>query len=272
MHDATSTTYQPAGVSGPPARRTRRVAILGFGRTVADAPVRDASWELWAMNGFHRAAAPDFGIDVPESRYSLWLDMHTLDYTRAYGVRAKIGDAQERWLQQPHPFPVLSIEARSEWPSVEPYPIDYVVKRTGRDYFTSTIAYALALALTMDDVAEVGLWGVDLAHDTEYADQRPCAEYWIGRCEAAGIKVTIHEKSALLRQRARYGYDTENPLAKELRAGLERQAAGLAEAIAQHQAGIDDLKARAYTDDGALQVVRSMIARLDVWDRGGRAD
>lgn len=271
MHDATTTTFASPGIVRAPLRN-RRIAILGFGRTVVDAPVSDPTWELWGMNGFHRAAEPDFGITAPEDRYGLWLDMHTLDYTREYGIRAKIGDAQERWLERPHPFRILSIEERPEWPSVEAYPIDFVIARTGRDYFTSTIAYALALVLTMDDVAEVGLWGVDLAHDTEYADQRPCAEYWIGRCEAAGIKVTIHERSALLRQRVRYGYEAESPLAKELRSGLEKQAAGLEAAIAKHMQMIEQLRAQASTDDGALQVVRSMLARLDVWQRGGRVD
>lgn len=271
MHDVTS--YEaPGKIFSQAPQRTRRIAILGFGRTVVDAPVSDPTWELWGMNGFHRAAEPDFGIKAPEDRYGLWFDMHTLAYTREYGVRAKIGDAQERWLEAPHPFTVLSVEERPEWPSVKAFPIEYVVQRTGRDYFTSTIAYALALALTMDDVAEVGLWGVDLAHDTEYADQRPCAEYWIGRCEAAGIVVTIHERSALLRQRARYGYEVESPLAKELRAGLEKQAAGLEAAIAKHMQMIEQLRAQASTDDGALQVVRSMLARLDVWQRGGRVD
>lgn len=257
--------------------RHRRIAVIGFGRTAEDAPVADQSWEFWGMNGFHRVAAlpveqGGFALDAPDTRWSLWLDMHTLDYTRRYGAAAKIGDAQERWLEQPHPFAVLSIEARPEWPSVEAYPIDAVIARGGRDYFTSSVAYALALALTQLDVAEVGCWGIDLAHDSEYADQRPCAEYWIGRLEAAGIKVTIHERSALLRQRSRYGYELDNPLLVELLTGLRAHEKLQAEAVRAAVAKMEELRLQAATDDGALQQTRATIARLEIWQRGGRAD
>lgn len=264
------TETSPAAASLVPPR-TRRIAILGFGQTVREAPVADPSWDLWGMNGFWRAAKPDFGLDIPEDRWALWLDMHSQEYTKAYGERAGIGDKQEQWLREPHPFPILSVEARPEWPSVAAYPIEKIVGSLGRDYFTSTIAYALALALSLPDVAEVGLWGVDLIHDTEYSDQRPCAEYWIGRAEAAGIKVTVHQDSALLKQRARYGYEeTSSPLLRELREGLLQQAKGLSEAIQKNQKTVSDAEAQIHTDHGALQNVQGILGRLDKWERGGR--
>lgn len=250
--------------------RTRRIAILGFGRTVKDCPWQDESWELWGMNGFWRAAEPDYGVKAGEERFSLWFDMHTVEYTRAYGRVAGFGDAQERWLERPHPFPILMLDQDRAFPSVLPYPIEDVVAKVGRDYFTSTVAYALAFALTLDDVAEVGLWGIDLVHDTEYAAQRPCAEYWIGRLEAAGVKVAVHDRSALLKQRHRYGYEGENPLLAELRQALVVQAEGLAKAVAKSNAEIERAKAQAHTDDGALQTVRELLNRLDVWERGGQ--
>src|SRR5262245_18041083 len=88
----------PAADVSPRPARTRKIAILGFGPTVRDCPWRDPSWELWAMNGFWRAALPDHGIDAPEDRFTCWFDTHTLEYTRAYGKAAGFGDAQERWL------------------------------------------------------------------------------------------------------------------------------------------------------------------------------
>lgn len=273
MHDGAasfSVDYAALAAEQAKPRRHRRIAIIGFGRSAVDAPVADPSWELWGMNGFHRAASADFKLAFEEARWALWFDMHTLAYTREYGAKAKIGDAQEVWLQQPHPFPILSVEARPEWPSVEPYPIDDVIAKTGRDYFTSTIAYALALALTMDGVAEVGLWGIDLCHDTEYSDQRPCAEYWIARLEAAGVKISIHSASALLRQRGRYGYEPENELLRDLLADLRRHEAKQVEALAQHQAAMQALQAQAHTDDGALQQTRATIGRLEIWQRGGK--
>lgn len=253
-----------------PVERTRRIAILGFGETVADCPWRDESWELWGMNGFWRAAKADYGVDAPPERYTLWFDMHQLDFTREYGKQAGFGDAQERWLEQEHPFPIYMPEAHPEFPSVRPYPIAEVIAAAGRDYFTSTVAYALALAASMPDVAEIGLWGVDLVHDTEYGDQRPCAEYHIRAAEDRGIKVTIHERSALLRQRGRYGYAPENELLTGMRASLEQNIAKLDAAIKANQAKAEQLQAQAHTDDGALQACRAMLDRLNIFERGGR--
>lgn len=260
----------PAVLMDVPPPRTRKVAILGFGATVKDAPVSDPSWDLWAMNGFWRAAKPDYNLDIAPERYSLWLDMHTVEFTRAYGKAAGFNDAQERWLEQTHPFPVLMLDQAPEFPSVQAFPIEDVVRKLGRDYFTSSVAYALAYALAQDDVAEIGLWGIDLVHSTEYADQRPCAEYWIGRAEAAGIKVTVHESSALLKSRGRYGYENANPLERELRGYCHTQAEGIGNAIKRRTAELEALIAQQHTDNGALQMVNTIQERLDIWNRGGQ--
>lgn len=253
-----------------PAVRTRKVAILGFGATVKDCPWQDPTWELWGLNGFWRVAKPEHGIDVPEERYTLWFDMHSLDYTRDYGKRAGIGDQQESWLREPHPFTIFALDTNPDHPSVQAYPIDAMIQVFNRDYFTSGVAYALAFALAQPDVAEIGLYGIDLIHDTEYEQQRPCAEYWIGRAEERGIKVTVHEQSALLKQRYRYGYNQENPLGRELRAGIMQQVADLRAAIAKNRAEGERLFAQANTDDGACQALVSVLNRLEHWDRGGR--
>jgi hypothetical protein len=206
---------------------------------------------------------------VPEERYSLWLDMHSLDYTREYGQRAGIGDQQEMWLRKQHPFPILALDACLDHPSVQAFPIDALIAIFGRDYFTSGVAYAIAFALAQADVAEIGLFGIDLVHDTEYEQQRPCAEYWLGRADERGVRITTHERSALLKQRYRYGYVQESPLSRELRAGIARQVDELRAAISKNKAEADRLFAQCNTDDGACQALVSVLQRLDRWDRGG---
>jgi hypothetical protein len=223
------------------------------------------------MNGFWRAARADFGIEAAEERFTLWFDMHSREYTRAYGQAAGFGDAQEKWLQAEHPFPIFMLDEAPDFPSVRAFPLADVIDHFNRDYFTSTVAYAIAYAASLPDVAELGLWGIDLAHASEYAAQRPCAEYWIAKAEAAGIVVTIHERSALLRQRHRYGYEDPNPLLGDLRAALSEQAEGLVKAIERDQGDVARATAQAHTNDGALQVVRALLSRLELWERGGRA-
>lgn len=253
--------------AGP--RRTRKIAILGFGSTVRDCPWRDPSWELWGLNGFWRVGKDTFGIDVPEARFTCWFDMHGLDYIRHYGELAGIAGSQEKWLSEPHPFPIFMLEARPDHPSVERFPIESLIQLEGRDYFTSGVAYALVFALAQPDVAEIGLWGIDLVHKTEYQQQRPCAEYWIGRAEERGIKITIHDNSALLKQRHRYGYNQADPLSAEMKKKLIAQADGLHEAMKKNQAEVERLTAQLHTDDGALQTIRGLLESLEIWDRGG---
>lgn len=277
MLDSTSTypppDDTPAAVSSPSApveTRHRKVAILGFGATAKDCPWQDPSWELWAMNGWWRAAEPDHGVKAPEDRYTLWFDMHTLEYTREYGQLAKIDGLQEAWLRKEHPFPIFMLDAEPGLPSVVRFPIEGLITTLGRDYFTSTVAYAIAFALAQDNIAEIGLWGIDLTHDTEYADQRPCAEYWIGRAEARGIKVTTHEDSALMRQRGRYGYDDAHPVVKELRAFISTHIERTAQAMDKNRAQIETFVKQLQTDDGGMQALHGVLNRLDVWSRGGK--
>lgn len=260
----------PRRTDGDRPPRRRRVAILGFSDTVKDAPVSDHTWELWALNGFHRVAKADFGLDIPEHRYGLWFDLHSARYTRAYGELAGIGEAQTEWLRKPHPFRVFMLEADPAFPASVRYPLEEVVEKLGREYFTSSIAYAMAYALTLPDLGELGLWGVDLVHDSEYADQRPCAEYWAGRAESLGVRVTVHERSAIMRQRFRYGYEAENPLLLELGTMLQTQAGVLDKRLAELHGAQEKTVAEMQTNDGALQLVRTLLSRLEVYRRGGR--
>jgi len=217
------------------------------------------------MNGLWRVLDK-----IPEERFALWFEPHTPLFLDMYGKRAGIGTQQQDWLAKPHPFPVFMQEAYPQFPKSVVFPIYDLVKRFGIDYFTSTVAMELAYALSLDGVDEIGLWGIDLVHGTEWGDQRPCAEYWIGRAVERGIKITKPASSALLTQRARYAYDSPNPLLMELRRGLEREA----EETTRKLAELNEVQAKAVselqTNDGALQMLRHVSARLDMWERGGK--
>lgn len=221
------------------------------------------------MNGWMRVAA-DRGVTAPPSRYRLYFDMHTPEYTERYGVEANIGDVQTKWLQEEHPFPIYMLDHYPQFPSSVRYPIEAVIAAVGHDYFTSTVAYALALVLTMPDVVEVGLWGIDLVHETEYGEQRPCAEYLIGRLEGKGIKVTIPSKSALLHQVHRYGYEVETPLYKEMRALLEDVYDTSKKKFEELKTKQEELHAEMRVNDAGMQVAGYIGQRLETWRRGGR--
>ncbi len=81
------------------------------------------------------------------------------------------------------------------------YPFDRVIPVVG-EYFQSSIAYALALAITEmcgnKEENEIALYGIDVSPDEEWAYQRACIEFLIGIAIGKGVKVTIPESSALL--------------------------------------------------------------------------
>lgn len=81
------------------------------------------------------------------------------------------------------------------FPFSERYPFEEVSATVG-DYFNSSIAYLLALAIH-EGADRIGLWGVDMLDAEEYGYQRPNCEYLIGFARGRGIDVVVHETSPL---------------------------------------------------------------------------
>jgi hypothetical protein len=88
--------------------------------------------------------------------------------------------------------------------NMDSYPLDKIVKYFGSRYFTSSIAYMLALAIKRKP-KQINLWGVDCEEASDYAFERPCVLYWIGQAEARGIDVTT--SSGLAESSFMYGYE-----------------------------------------------------------------
>ena len=83
------------------------------------------------------------------------------------------------------------------------------------DYLTSTVAYMLALAIA-EGFKEIHLHGIDMRGSSQYADQRPCCEFWLGIAKEKGIKVVIPDSSALLKpEGGTYGLYPSRSITKE---------------------------------------------------------
>lgn len=251
--------------AGGAGRPSRRIAILGFAESVNAAPFSDPTWEMWGMNGLWRILPK-----VPEERFAAWFEVHSWPYILEHERISNIGTQQSDWLKLEHPFPVFMQEPRLDCPSAAPFDVDALIARLGRDYFTSSVAFELGFALCQDDVSEIGLWGIDLIHGTEWGDQRPCAEYWLGRAEERGIKITRHENSALLKQQFRYAYDQAPPLVAEMRDFIQRQAVVTQKKLGELSEANAKAVAEMQSNDGVMQFLRVLNERLDVWGRGGR--
>jgi hypothetical protein len=166
-----------------------KIAIVGTTASLMDAPYKDESWEIWGLNGAYSA--------MP--RWDKWFDMHSLQVLKDnhkpayFDFLAKAGNK-------------LTLNAEyEEYPDARVFPYKELVEKHGR-YFSNTIAWLIALAIEQEP-EEIGIWGVNMAQDTEYAHQRPCCEYFLGMAKGVGIKVTVPKGSELLKSTHLYGVE-----------------------------------------------------------------
>ena len=225
----------------------RKFALIGFATSSRYmAPLDDPEWAVVGMNQLSRhlmhATADengdieldDEGKVVPTLRHGdLWFEIHKLWNT------AVVPGSDHAGFLRDCQMPVYMTDVVDEIPTSVAYPVDRFIEKFDLDYFTSTVAFMFAWVIDhIDYLVEqrlredktrrtavatrklvremyaeytVGVFGIDLAVGEEYVEQRPCAEYWLGQAMARNITFMISDKSALLMQRYRYGYDMEPP-------------------------------------------------------------
>jgi hypothetical protein len=168
----------------------RKVAIIGrCYSTRSDAPWDNKEWELWTL-----AWDP---VPVTHRMFE------THKNFRMYLGSQEEGDFHVGGLRMAK-VPVVMLEKHDDIPMSVRFPMEEVTALIGKTnkgtpYLESSIAYMMAqaiLELTPGD--RIGIWGVDLHCDSEYAFQRPNLEYLIGLARGKGIKVYIPPQSALL--------------------------------------------------------------------------
>lgn len=187
--------------------RRKKVAIVGFASsTMEQAPYGDQAWEIWGMNQLYRFTP----------RLTRWFEIHA-DYLFDMAP----GTDYAGWLAA-CPVPVYMATKNPAVPQAIAYPINQMIDEFGlatmriddklaaeKGYFHSSVDYMLALAIS-EGFEEIGVWGVDMAHDTEYVYQKPSASFWLGVARGRGIKLALPSVSALLSSQGyRYGMDPE---------------------------------------------------------------
>lgn len=150
-----------------------KLAIIGLHPDgVARAPTQ--GWERWSL---------PWRSTPPADRY---FDIHHPDRWLHYG-----GPDYARKLARLR-VPVVLRDVHPDVPNGEVYPLRTVEKLVGQ-HLSSSIAFMLGYAVLRHrthPLTTVGIWGVELAHGTEYASQRPDVLYLIGWLRGAGVTVT----------------------------------------------------------------------------------
>ena len=218
-------------------KRLSKVVIVAYAPSSRDlAPVLDPECEVWGLNDLHVTGLP---------RITRWFDIHP----RESLFQKNRNEHHYKWLCQPHPFPVFMQEHYDEFPSSVRYPIEAMTERFG-DYWTNSVSYMLALAIA-EGFKTIYLYGVDMALDSEYKDQKPSCEYIIGFARGLGIEVVIPMESDLLKSAFRYGYNCKE--ARTLAQVAEKRKAELQGRINGVQGQMENMKVQLYQLIGALE-------------------
>jgi len=175
-----------------------KIAIVGFAPSRTLAPFDDKSWEIWGVNELYMA--PDV------KRIDVLFELH--DYK--WLLEGKRHPEHMEWMRKSK-IPIWMQEHFEDIPKSLPFPKKQLVDRFG-NYFTNTISWEIAMAMHIHEqtdggIKEIGLWGVDMATDLEYAFQRPSVEYFVGMARGMGIDVKIPSESDLLKNAYLYGFE-----------------------------------------------------------------
>jgi len=227
--------------------KPKKVAILGFAGTSRNlAPFNNPEWEIWGLNALYKEI-------TWASNITRWFEFHPRKDIAS--IEAGGGPEYEAFLRQLK-IPFYTEIHYDEFPTSIPYPLEKIcntfhigtddIKSTIKNdhvefknvknaYLTNSISSMLALAIYEmlycdSGIEEIGTWGVDMAHSSEYSAQRPSVEYYLGILE--GLRLTgklknwtLPKESSLLKSKGVYGYEVDADRA--FRIGLKARAAQL---------------------------------------------
>lgn len=186
-----------------------KIALLGSAPSSRMlAPFGDPSWEIWACSASNKGVLP---------RSDAWFEMHATD-RRAPNPKLS---AYYKWLQG---HKCVYMQAKDPlFPGSVEYPRDEMIEEFGDQFFTSSVAWMAALAisrLTKSSDAEkvMGFWGIDMAASDEYDYQRAGCHFFIWVARNRGIDVVAPGESDILNPYPLYGYQEQSPMWRKLNA------------------------------------------------------
>jgi hypothetical protein len=162
-----------------------------------DAPINDRSFEFWALNDMFKV--------LPEGVATRWFQIHT---RKVAALPTKFSpEGCLEWCKTAT-IPVYMQDKYEDCPCSLKYPLEEILAKFKRRYFTSTPAYMVAMAL-YEGFEEIRLFGIDMSVGTEWGIEKPCMEYWLGRADGMGVDLILPDGSDLLKGHFLYGFEEE---------------------------------------------------------------
>jgi hypothetical protein len=181
-----------------------KVAIVGFAEGhFNEAPFGQEGWECWGINRLH--------TQLPDKPWDVWYNLH--DLQKFHGKDHEHLD----WLKAFQGPVYLRPQdlGKYEIPNQMPFPWTELVKGYPPAYFNNTISWLIAFAIS-SGCTELSVTGVDMAQDTllgsEYQEQRPSCEYFLGLAAGRGIGIHLPKGTDLLKATHLYGFEDPEPI------------------------------------------------------------
>lgn len=240
-------------VTPPPLKRC---AIIGTAQSWNQCPWNDKTLEVWCLNDAYLIGVP---------RADRWFDLHPFHQMIFREANQRVVPATDviplgaymrphghlDWLRT-RPFPVYLQEHKPDWPNYRKFPIAALLeffrpywpyRRTrqgaielGKDYETSSPALMVMLAL-MEGYREIHVYGIHLATQWEYVEQRPNFEWLLGLAAGLGVKIVLPEATPICQAKFRYAYEPKADLplqeAERMIQRIKAEGATLHQAIAK---------------------------------------
>jgi hypothetical protein len=200
-------------IPAPGMPQSKKITIVAMGSSVANY-VRLASSlgtrkgvgdEVWAINAMGGCLQHDRAFHMD--------DLMVQESRAKNDPNGNIA-GMLTWLKT-HPGFYTS-KSYAGYPGAIEYPLEAVCNSIDHNYFNSTVAYAVALAIH-EKAQQIGFFGVDFTYkDRHQAERgRGCVEFLIGIAMARGIEIAITQDSSLLDSNESqdlrlYGYDAEH--------------------------------------------------------------
>ena len=230
MTETTQTTIPAPNV-------LKRAAIIGTAQSMRQCPWHDNTLEVWGLND-------SYMLNIP--RANRWFDLHPFHqmYFRdgaQQGGQTVIPSSAAReiplgvylrpaghlqWLKT-RGFPVYLLETSPEYPTGVTFPQEKVFgffkqfwplrltrKGTivaGDDYEVSTPSLMLMTAI-VEGYREIHVYGIHLATEWEYVQQRPNFEFLLGIAAGLGIKVVLPEMTPICKANYKYAFEPKGDL------------------------------------------------------------
>lgn len=203
------------------------------------APFHHPDWEIWACSPSNWQAP----------RVDAYFEMHNLD--------RKYVPGNEPWIKALQGAPRVYVAKEDKrLPHARVYPKKEVFEFFGNyqfleSFFQSQVSYMLAFAI-MQQPQQIGLWGIDMAAETEYTTQRPGCHYFFIEAEKRGIPIVAPPQSDILEPLPLYAYKEFDPAYWRQKA----RKAELKKAIEEKTALIEGAQQEIWLKQGALSDIR----------------